>query len=169
MSVSYLVNGEPVSSVLCGETITFDVTGYPRAWIIVAQDGQVTFDAPMDLPMPAYKLKCSDDIGYFQAAAYAITPQGGRGNVIGTASLNVRPASAQPSTPTLTPTTPSEPGITPGGSGGTVEIHDTGGPPIEFTQGDVAAQGVDFTTVGLIALGALIVLPALFKKGKGGA
>lgn len=174
----YSIAGVPSSEGVCGSsggsTIGFDVPGYARAWIIVAQNGRITFDGPMDLPMPPYQLKCPQDIGYFQTAAYEITPGGQRGNVIGATQFTVRDAMATP-TPQTPPYVPVPSGTPPpiGSPPYTPPpIIETGGggAPIQFVEPTEASAfgGFDLTTLALIAIGAIVVLPPLFASRRKG-
>lgn len=167
----YSVSGQPTNDVVCGTTIGFDVPGYQRAWVIVAQDGHITFDAPMDLPMPQYALKCPQDVGFFQTAAYEITPQGTRGNVIGQTQITVRQAPMQTTTP-QTPTQPTQPTTPGGGTAPPIIPVGGGGGGIDYTGGGEPTEagffsGMDTTTLILLGVGALLVLPQLFQKKRG--
>jgi|SRR5215470_4298011 len=169
----YTVNGQPVSDAVCGDVIEFDVPGYSTAWVIVAKDGNIQFNDIMSLPMPPYKLKCPDDVGLFTVSANLITPQGGRGNVIGATRLNV---TAQPTvvyTPPYVPVPPptpppvGQPPYTPQ----TPPVDIGTGPPIQFVEPETQQAsifgGMDFTTIALIGLAAVVLLPPLFKQRKG--
>lgn len=171
MNPQYTVNGTPVSQTTCGTVIGFDVPGYNRAWIIVSQDGHVTFDGPMDLPMPLYRLRCPEDIGFFQVAAYEVINNNVRGTVIGQTSITVA-ASAQTSPlqqpyqpiPGGTPPPVGQPPYTP-----LLPPADVpGGPPIQFIDDTPTESGffsgLDTTTLALLAVGALLVLPPLFRR-----
>lgn len=181
MQPVYSIAGIPATEGVCGPSggsvIGFDVPGYSRAWIIVAQNGKITFDGPMELPMPQYQLRCPQDIGYFQTAAYEITPGGQRGNVIGATQFTVRDASSVPQvlttpyvpvpsgtpppvgTPPYTPPPYTPPPIIETGGGG---------PPIQFVEPPPQESGIfggmDLTTLGLIAIGAFVVLPPLLRR-----
>lgn len=171
----YTVNGQPVSTVKCGDTIGFDVPGYPHAWVVVAQDGHITFDGPMDLPMPPYTLRCPDDVGFFQVGAYVLTPDGKRGAVIGSTSITVNQSIAPVVVNRSNGGTPPAPGATPPIIGGTPytpsQIIETGAPapPIQFN--DTSEQPVGFewnlTTIAIAAVAALVILPPLFRKQRG--
>lgn len=180
MPPEYTVSGSPTSQAWCGTgpgavgtTIGFDVPGYSRAWIIAAQNGRIAFDGPMDLPMPPYTLRCPDDIGFWQTAAYEITPQGTRGNVIGQTTLNVKTASGTVPGTTAPPGVPPAPTGTPPPMGGTLytpTLVETGGDGVTFQEEQEAQQagfGLDLTTIALLALGALVVLPQLFSRRRG--
>lgn len=170
----YSIAGVPSTSGNCGNVITFDVPGYQRAWVIVYQDGKPTFDGPMDLPMQPYALKCPQDIGNFQVAAYEITAQGTRGGVIGQTSfkVNVAPVAG----PTAQPTPTADGGPTQGGGGSEpppIVPIGGGGPPMQFDGDDQPTEagmfGLDTSTLVLVGIGALLVLPQLFKRKKGEA
>jgi hypothetical protein len=163
----YTVNGQPVSRVSCGQTIGFDVPGYSQAWVIVAQNGQTTFDGPMSLPMPPYRLRCPDDVGDFQVAAYELV-NGQRGNVIGATRITVDaeqvqmvPAPNGTPPPMGQPLYAQPPQI--------IETIGGGGPPLQFEDEPAPEPGffasMDLTTVALLAIGALVVLPLLRRKG----
>lgn len=174
----YAIAGVPSTSGKCGDTITFDVPGYQRAWIVVYQDGRPTFDGIMDLPMPPYALKCPQDIGNFQVAAYEITAQGTRGGVIGQTSFTVT-AGLQPQQQPQPTAQPTDDGTsTPGSGGGSTPppIVPVGGgtSPIDFVPGDsetteASMFGMDTITLVLLGIGALFVLPQLFRSKKGGS
>lgn len=170
-------NGNRTGSAFCGatsgDTIGFELPGYNRAWITIAQNGNITFDGPMDLPMPPYTLRCPDDVGSFIATAYEIDPSGNKGYATGQGFITVRGPDRLPSTPTTTPHAPTAPGITPGGSGAPatqtpqlIEVM-TSAPdlprPIEANM----FGNMDFSTIALLAIGAMVILPPLFRK-KGG-
>jgi hypothetical protein len=169
----YTVSGQPVSEAACGEVIEFDVPGYSTAWVIVEQNGRVTFNDIMSLPMPPYRLKCPDDVGMFTVSANTITAQGGRGNVIGATRLNVTAAATGPNTtppyipvPPPTPPPVGQPPYTPP----LPPVDIGGGPPIQFVP-PVEEQGIlgglDLTTIALFGLAAVVLLPPLFKQRKG--
>lgn len=174
----YYVNGQPTSEGVCGEsvgtTITFDVPGYNRAWIIVSQDGRFTFDGPMDLPMPPYALKCPQDVGFFQTAAYEITAEGKRGGVIGQTQFTVRNANdtgttSPPYVPPLEPTAPPAPPSTGGTAPPPIIPVGGGGPPITYGDGGGPTEagffsGMDTTTLVLIGVAAIFLLPQLMRK-----
>lgn len=82
---SFYKNGSPVSSVVCGETITFDVPGVRfnndgqrKIWLYQYRtnlgggfDNLVkTFDGPYDLPMSEYETRCGFDEGLFHNYIY---------------------------------------------------------------------------------------------------
>lgn len=169
----YTVGGQPAPTAVCGEVIGFDVPGYPQAWIIVYQDGRSTFDGPMNLPMSPYALRCPNDVGFFQVAAYEIV-NGQRGNVIGQTSIRVT-APSQPIPGQLPPgntLVPSPvPGSTPPRMGEPPYIIEGGvpyGPTFENEpEPESGFFGMDSTTLALLALGALVVLPPLLSRRKG--
>lgn len=91
MNPHYTVDGYPATQVLCvaDNPIGFDVPGYGRVWLTVAQNGIMTYDGPMDLPIANYLLRCPEDIGFFQADAYTITEMDERGEYLGQATLEI--------------------------------------------------------------------------------
>src|SRR5262245_35840777 len=178
-SPTYFVDGRPATEAWCGETsgstITFDIPGYDRAWVTVTQNGAVTFDQPMALPMPPYTLRCPEDVGFFFVTGYELTPDGRQGNPIGQTSLTVRGVSETPSdkpvtriltippapappAPTGTPPPMGKPLYLDGGSGG-----DGGGVTFR-SEPEPPSTGLDLTTIALI-VGAVLILPRLLKKG----
>jgi len=182
----YTVNGRPTAEAWCGQgpgaigtTIGFDVPGYDRAWIVVAQDGRITFDGPMDLPMPLYTLRCPEDLGLFYTVAYDITAQGTRGNRIGQTQINVKvvPGPSPSGGPSGVPNPVPAPNGTPPPIGQPLyvppQIIETGSRPgptfYEEPEPEQAGffANVDLTTVALLALGALVVLPPLFSRRRG--
>src|SRR5262245_37013503 len=188
MNPVYTINGNPVSEAICGEsigsTIGFDVPGYPQAWVVVAQNGRITFDGPMDLPMQPYTLRCPDDIGNFQVAAYEITNEGTRGAVIGQTLFTVRSVD-QPS-PVSTSLQPVQPpaGAPYAPSSQTAPTTGTpppmgqvpytpllppvdvgGGPPIQYVGGEVAPGFFD--NISPLAIGALVLVAVFAFSRKG--
>ncbi len=142
--VQYTKNGVPVSAVLCGDVISFDVPGYSRIWLTQYQSGKIQFDGPFNLPMPDYRLVCDRDIGNFSATAYTLNSDGTHGDYLGNAFLtvNANPNAGITSTTPLTSAQSSNvaaalaPSQTPGTSvaaGGIptgTTIGQTGGAPL---------------------------------------
>ncbi len=106
--VQYLKNGVPVSAVLCGDVISFDVPGYSKVWLTQYQSGKIQFDGPFNLPMPDYRLVCDRDIGNFSATVYALNADGSHGDYLGNAFLTV---GANPNAGVVS-TTPTQPNTT---------------------------------------------------------
>lgn len=174
MNPVYTINGQPVHNAKCGDLIGFELPGFREAWINVNQDGHVTFDGIMSLPMQPYVLKCPNDVGYFVTTAYEISPSGTRGVLIGQTDIMITDISGlqpgpvlptqqtvQPSpAPTGTPPPMGQPLYTPLApidQGG-------GGPPIQFTQPTEEQPGVfaglNLPTIALLGIGAFF----LFRK-----
>lgn len=171
----YTVGGQPVSNTSCGQVIEFDVPGYEQAWVIVAQDGRITFDGPMPLPMQPYQLRCPQDVGNFQVAAYALV-NGSRGNLIGATRIQVSAAPVSPGPTGSLPITPLTPSGTPPPMGQPhytpPMILETGGPGTTFIEEPEAEEpgffaSLDLTTVALIGVAALVVLPPLLSRRRG--
>lgn len=71
------VNGNPITSIVCGSAFTFDVpgSGLNQVWLTIYKDGQKTYDDLFTIPMPSYITSCDLDVGSYQVAAY--DPQSG--------------------------------------------------------------------------------------------
>ena len=87
----YDMQGTPITGALCGSSATFDVPGHKRVWMSQLKDGQLNFDGPFDLPMPAYVFSCSNDVGAYDIAVYEIDANDVKGKLIGQTSFTVHP------------------------------------------------------------------------------
>jgi hypothetical protein len=85
------MNGQAITEITCGNSVTFDVSGYTRVWLQRLKNGTMDFDQPFDLPMPAYILNCVNDIGVYDVVAYEIDANGVKGALIGQTKLTVLP------------------------------------------------------------------------------
>jgi hypothetical protein len=83
------VNGNPITSIACGGTYTFDVPGYSQIWLTMLKDGVKTFDQLFSVPMPSYVSSCANDVGTYQVVAYDPVS----GMVIGKTNFTVLPSS----------------------------------------------------------------------------
>lgn len=87
----YNVNGQAITEVVCGNSIAFDVPGYPRVWMSQLKNGQLNYDGPFNLPMPTYVVSCSNDVGTYEIAVYEINENDVKGTLIGQTSFNILP------------------------------------------------------------------------------
>lgn len=85
------INGQAISSIMCGNSITFDVAGYTRVWLSRLKNGVLDYDAPFDVPMPAYILSCANDIGAYDVAVYEVDANDAKGKLIGQTKFTVLP------------------------------------------------------------------------------
>jgi hypothetical protein len=138
------LNGNPITSVICGGSYTFDVPGYSAVWLIIQKNGVQVFSAQFPLPMPSYMSSCSDNVGYYLVSAYDLQT----GQLIGTTQLTILPASAG---------TPS-PGTTPPSSGPPAPAPIPGGP----APGPFPGPGTTPTILGMSPTTLLIAGAAAF-------
>lgn len=89
------MNGASITTALCGSSATFDVPGYKRVWMSQLKNGQLNFDGPFDLPMPAYVFSCSNDVGTYDIAVYEIDANDVKGKLIGQTQFTVLPQPTQ--------------------------------------------------------------------------
>lgn len=85
------VNGNEITSITCGNSITFDVPGHQHVWLSQLKNGQLNFDGPFELPMPAYVLNCGTDVGVYDVAVYALDSNGVKGELLGQTQFTVVP------------------------------------------------------------------------------
>lgn len=85
------INGNEITSITCGSSITFDVAGQSMVWLQRLKNGQLDFDAPFAVPMPAYVLNCATDVGVYDVAVYAIDANGAKGELLGQTQFTVVP------------------------------------------------------------------------------
>ena len=110
----YFKNGQPVTSLTVGDTMTFNVPGESAVWLDQYQNGVLQFSGPMNLPMPPYTLLPRDQ-GTFTASVYKLSGSGKKGDNIGTDQIQVlaAPISAGGSS---APTATGYPTFTDGGA-----------------------------------------------------
>lgn len=85
------VNGTPITQMICGNTMTFDVAGYSQVWLQRLKNGQLDFDAPFQVPMQPYIANCTNDIGTYEVAVYEIGADGTKGKLIGQTTFTILP------------------------------------------------------------------------------
>lgn len=88
---TFYKNSVPVNSVVCGESITFDVPGVKPlddgsrvVWLqqfrtnLLGDRSTIvkTFDGPFFLPMPEYRTKCGQDEGVFENTIFEVKKSG---------------------------------------------------------------------------------------------
>jgi hypothetical protein len=84
-------NGAPITTMMCGNTMTFDVPGYTRVWMSQLKNGVLNFDGPFDLPMPPYIATCSGDVGVYDVAVYELDANENKGQLIGQTRFTITP------------------------------------------------------------------------------
>ena len=89
----YDMNGQAISAITCGGSISFNVPGYSRVWLSRLKDGVLDFDQPFDLPMPLYVVNCANDVGAYDIAVYEIDANDVKGKLIGQTKFDVLPQS----------------------------------------------------------------------------
>ena len=84
------VNGNPITSIVCGGSFTFDVpgSGLSQVWLTILKNGTKTFDGLFGIPMPTYITTCANDVGNYQLIAY----DPNSGIVLGQTTMNILPA-----------------------------------------------------------------------------
>lgn len=85
------MNGMPISEIRCGNSATFDVSGYESVWMDQLKNGNLNFSGIYALPMPAYIFNCSTDPGVYDVAVYALTEENLKGALIGQTRFTVLP------------------------------------------------------------------------------
>lgn len=87
----YNANGQPITEMLCGNTMTFNVSGYTQVWMSQLKNGVLNFDGPFDLPMQPYIATCTNDVGVYDVAVYEIDANGNKGALIGQTKFTILP------------------------------------------------------------------------------
>jgi len=87
----YNMNGQPITEIVCGNSMTFDVPGYSRVWMSQLKNGTLHYDGPFNLPMPPYVLSCSNDVGTYDIAVYVIDANDVKGELIGQTQFTILP------------------------------------------------------------------------------
>lgn len=85
------MQGQAISEITCGNSVTFEVSGYTRVWLQRLKNGQLDFDQPFNVPMPAYILNCTNDIGVYDIAVYEVDANDIKGKLVGQTKLTVLP------------------------------------------------------------------------------
>lgn len=85
----YNMQGQIITTIKCGNSITFDVPGNKLVWLTRAKNGVQDFDGLYAVPIPPYVLSCTTDVGVYDIAAYSINPDHTRGPLIGTTRFTV--------------------------------------------------------------------------------
>jgi hypothetical protein len=85
------VSGNPISSIVCGGSYTFDVPGATggQIWLTMSKDGNKVYDALFPVPMPSYASSCANDVGTYVAMAYDPST----GTLLGQTTFTILPAS----------------------------------------------------------------------------
>lgn len=86
------VNGQVITDIVCGQTITFDVPGYNRVWLSQLHNGALAHDGPFDVPMPPYIVNCQNETGIYEIAVYEIGAGDVKGKLIGQTTFTVLPS-----------------------------------------------------------------------------
>lgn len=87
----YNMQGQPITEIVCGNSMTFNVPGYSRVWMSQLKNGTLNYDAPFNLPMPAYVVNCTNDIGVYDIAVYEIDANNVKGELIGQTKFTILP------------------------------------------------------------------------------
>lgn len=85
------VNGTPITQIVCGNTINFDVAGYSQVWLQRLKNGVLDFDGVFSVPMAPYIVNCANDIGTYDIAVYEVDANGDKGNLIGQTTFAILP------------------------------------------------------------------------------
>lgn len=85
----YDIKGNVITSIKCGNAITFDVPGNKLVWLTRVKNGVQDFNGPYAVPIPPYILSCSADVGNYTVTAYDINPDHSKGALIGTTNFTV--------------------------------------------------------------------------------
>ena len=116
----YYKDGNPVATAYIGDTLTWNVPGYPTGWVYLVQynNGQPGYNKEFWNPMAPYTLSEKDHTGLVQNTVYDKNPAQG-GAVIETDSIYVYPRpTAQQGTTSSGSGGSSTTTVTTGGSGG---------------------------------------------------
>ena len=63
-------SGNPISSIVCGGTYSFDVPGRSQIWLTMLRNGTKVFDSLFNVPI-THTAQCgTDEIGQYQVFAY---------------------------------------------------------------------------------------------------
>jgi hypothetical protein len=103
------VNGQPISSIVCGGTYSFDVPGHNHVYLIQVKNGQEIWRGSFPLPMSKYTSTCANDVGAYVSTVYDLTT----GQNLGSASMNVLAADGTTSPPPGAPPGGPLPGVSP--------------------------------------------------------
>ena len=85
------MSGQVITEIKCGNSVTFDVPGHESVWMDQLKNGNLQFSGIFALPMPAYVLNCSTDMGVYDVAVYALTEANLKGSLIGQTRFTVLP------------------------------------------------------------------------------
>ena len=100
--IFYKVPGFPVSSIICGDTYTFDVPGYTTVWIKEWKAGNLIYDKQLNVPKALYSI-CNSSEGTYILEAYTTNFLTGQPDQpLGTTSLSINPIST-PTPDTIPP------------------------------------------------------------------
>src|SRR5215831_21286643 len=85
----FFINGDPISSIVCGGSFVFNVpgSGLNQIWLTVYKNGAKTFDGLFAIPH-SYATNCANDVGYYQMTA----SDPSSGAVLGQATMLIVPA-----------------------------------------------------------------------------
>jgi hypothetical protein len=86
-------SGQVINEIVCGATMTFEVSGYSRVWLSQLKNGVLDYDGPFNVPMPAYITQCSRDVAQYELAIYKIDANNVKGELIGQTSFKILPHS----------------------------------------------------------------------------
>lgn len=81
--------GKKITEIQCGKVIYFNVPGYSAVWLDQLQNGQLQWNAPIEIPYGPHTLNCSSEPGHYQSAVYELKPDWTKGNLIGLTELRV--------------------------------------------------------------------------------
>lgn len=88
----YNMQKQVITTIACGNSITFDVPGHTLVWLTRSKDGNVDFDGLFAVPIPPYVLSCVSDVGIYNVTAYAVNPDQSKGLLIGSTMFTVTKA-----------------------------------------------------------------------------
>lgn len=158
----YNSQGQPISSIPCGQPYTFNVPGYNQVWLVQTHNGVSQYNGILPVPMAPFTANCSSEPGVYNAMVYTVV-NGQQGQYIGSTSLSVLSnalaptSSAAPNAPasaagggTVTTTSTTTTSTAAGTSGGGAS---TVAQPIAMAT--APASGITLTPTMMLGLGLL--------------
>jgi hypothetical protein len=84
-------NGNIITQMTCGNSMTFDVSGYKQVYLSQLKNGVTSYEGVFNLPMQPYIASCSMDVGTYDMTVYEANPDGSKGALIGTTMFVILP------------------------------------------------------------------------------
>ena len=89
----YNMSKQVISTIACGNSVTFDVPGHSIVWLVRTKNGVQDTNGPYAVPIPPYVLNCSTDVGSYVLTAYVLNPDNTKGALLGSTTFTVTQSS----------------------------------------------------------------------------